>query len=109
MRAILLLLLFVSSSFSFMVSLRPRTTIKALKVGESEQSDSGIEANEDLVKAMKNARNNAAKKSSPGAGLDAFESAEAAYADLINTSMDQRKIDDLSEEELLELSKGGTM
>jgi hypothetical protein len=35
---------------------------------------------------------------SPGAGLQtADEQADAAYADLINTTMDQRGIDELSE------------
>ena len=78
-------------------------------IGNDDSSTEPIEQNEDLAKAMRNARNNAAKNSSPGAGLDAFEAAEAAYADLINTSMDHRNIDDLSEEELAKLSKGGTM
>eukprot|EP00597_Dinobryon_sp_UTEXLB2267_P006830 CAMPEP_0170096892 /NCGR_PEP_ID=MMETSP0019_2-20121128/28874_1 /TAXON_ID=98059 /ORGANISM="Dinobryon sp., Strain UTEXLB2267" /LENGTH=98 /DNA_ID=CAMNT_0010319005 /DNA_START=584 /DNA_END=880 /DNA_ORIENTATION=+ len=59
---------------------------------------------------MKDARNNLLNKSSPGAGLDtADEQSDAAYADLINTSMDQRGIESLSKEELLALSKGGYM
>ena len=44
-----------------------------------------------IVRAMKNARDNEGSGTSPGAGLPtAEEQAEAAYADLINTSMDQR-------------------
>ena len=43
------------------------------------------------VKAMKDARESFQNKLSPGAGLQtADEQADAAYADLINTSMDQR-------------------
>ena len=44
-----------------------------------------------IVRAMKNARDNEGSGTSPGAGLPtADEQADAAYADLINTSMDQR-------------------
>ena len=47
---------------------------------------------------------------SPGAQLlTADEQSDAAYADLINTSMDQRGIEELSEEELDLLNKGGSM
>ena len=38
---------------------------------------------DDLETSMANARKNSAKGTSPGAGLDAFEAADAAYADLI--------------------------
>ena len=56
-------------------------------------SDTSFE--EDEIKrtksAMENARRNEKSGSSPGAGLStADEQAEAAYADLILTSMDQR-------------------
>jgi hypothetical protein len=37
------------------------------------------------------------------------EQADAAYADLINTTMEQRGIENLSSEELDQLDKGGTM
>lgn len=37
------------------------------------------------------------------------EQADAAYADLINTTMEQRGIENLSSEELEQLDKGGTM
>eukprot|EP00607_Mallomonas_marina_P007244 CAMPEP_0182418028 /NCGR_PEP_ID=MMETSP1167-20130531/2484_1 /TAXON_ID=2988 /ORGANISM="Mallomonas Sp, Strain CCMP3275" /LENGTH=125 /DNA_ID=CAMNT_0024591981 /DNA_START=211 /DNA_END=588 /DNA_ORIENTATION=- len=67
-------------------------------------------ATEDIIKAMENARKGASDKLSPGAGLStAEEQAEAAYADLINTSMDQRGISELSVDELKELSRGGRM
>jgi hypothetical protein len=60
--------------------------------------------------AMENARMNSAKRMSPGAGLPtAEEQAEAAFADMINTSMDQRGIESLSEGELENLSRGGQM
>lgn len=62
----------------------------------------------DLTASMAAARKNQKQLSSPGAGLDAFESADAAYADLINTSIDQRNIT-LSDEQLRALEKGGSM
>lgn len=44
-----------------------------------------------IVEAMKNARKSEQNKLSPGAELlSADEQSDAAYADLINTSMDQR-------------------
>lgn len=65
---------------------------------------------EDLKKAMLNARKNLESNSSPGAGLaTADEQSDAAYADLINTSMDQRGLEGLSEEELEQLSTGSKM
>jgi hypothetical protein len=57
---------------------------------------------------MQAARDNAARDSSPGAGLDAFEAADAAYADLINTSIDQRNIT-LTAEQIKDLERGGSM
>jgi hypothetical protein len=70
---------------------------------------SGDNNDKEIVKAMENARNCEKQGLSPGAGLcTAEEQAEAAYADLINTSMDQRGID-LSQEEIDMLSRGGTM
>lgn len=48
----------------------------------------------DLEKAMANARVNLAEGKSPGAGLDsAFDQADAAFADLIVTSVDDQGID----------------
>jgi hypothetical protein len=64
----------------------------------------------ELEKAMKNARENQKKGLSPGAGLaTADEQSDAAYADLINTSMDQKGIDELEQNELEALQKGGEM
>ena len=62
-----------------------------------------------LKKALQNAKSNIDTCTSPGAGIeDPWEAAETAYADLIYTSTSfQNKT--LSEEELLDLSKGGTM
>lgn len=63
-----------------------------------------------LTESMKNARECESKGLSPGAGLaTADEQSDAAYADLINTSIDQRGIDELSEDELKRLEKGGKM
>jgi len=59
---------------------------------------------------MENARNCAARGLSPGAGLlTADEQSDAAYADLINTSMDQKGIKELQANELQALEKGGKM
>ena len=62
-----------------------------------------------LKKALENAKSNLDTCTSPGAGIeDPWEAAETAYADLIYTSTSfQNKT--LSEEELMDLSKGGTM
>jgi hypothetical protein len=61
-------------------------------------------------RALAAARACEAQGLSPGAGLaTAEEQADAAYADLINTTMDQQGVDKLSENELSELSKGSTM
>jgi len=63
-----------------------------------------------LSDSMKNARDCERSGLSPGAGLQtADEQSDAAYADLINTSMDQRGINSLSEEDLKNLNKGGKM
>jgi len=60
--------------------------------------------------AMENARMNSAQLTSPGAGLStAEEQAEAAFADMINTTMDQRGIESLTETELENLSRGSQM
>jgi len=73
-------------------------------------SSSKSEKQIELEKAMSNARENAAKGLSPGAGLaTADEQSDAAYADLINTSMDQKGIDQLEQNELEALDKGGRM
>ena len=65
---------------------------------------------ESLEESMKNARKCSDRGLSPGAGLaTADEQSDAAYADLINTSMDQRGIDSLSAEEIKALDKGGKM
>ena len=59
---------------------------------------------------MQNARTSASKGLSPGAQLlTADEQSDAAYADLINTSMDQRGIEELTEDDLELLNKGGYM
>jgi len=71
--------------------------------------DSTSDEDKEMQKALQNARDCVAKGVSPGAGLDAFESADAAYADLILTSMEQRNVTQLSSKELKRLNKGGKM
>ncbi|CAM9176668.1 unnamed protein product [Pylaiella littoralis] len=63
----------------------------------------------DLNSAMANARANLAAGTSPGAGLEsAFDQADAAFADLIVTSIDSQGIG-LDDEDVEELAKGGSM
>ena len=64
-----------------------------------------------LSQALKHAKLNRESYQSPGAGIDdPFEAAEAAYADLILTSIDQRELEgELQEDDLADLSRGGTM
>lgn len=58
---------------------------------------------------MLDARKCESSRLSPGAGLPtADEQSDAAYADLINTSIDQRKLD-ISDDEVKKLEKGSTM
>ncbi len=81
---------------------------------ESDDLECGFEGGvEATAKAMAVARDCEAAGLSPGAGLaTAEEQADAAYADLINTSLDQRGIELSSEEvqrELQALARGGKM
>ena len=69
-----------------------------------------LNCQQDLIKAMENARNSSKKFKSPGAGLPtAEEQADAAFGDLINTSMDQQGMSQLSDQEMLLISRGGSM
>ena len=64
---------------------------------------------ENLKSAMMNARKNQISNKSPGSGLGtADEQSDAAYADLINTSIDYQG-KELSEADLHELAKGSHM
>ena len=58
-----------------------------------------------LAKAMDNAKRNERSGYSPGAGLSSEEAAEAAFADLINTSNDTQ----LSDEDMSKLSQSSRM
>jgi hypothetical protein len=89
-----------SSSFkagSLKIILR-KASINNSATGRAEDSEiikksSGNFDIERTKQAMQDARNNLINRSSPGAGLEtADEQSDAAYADLINTSMDQRFI-----------------
>lgn len=89
---------------------RPILSLNRIPVARraSEKEEEGF-GKIDLAKAMRNARENEKKGLSPGANLDAFEAADAAYADLINTTMDTYNMDDLSDEELEDLAQGAQM
>jgi len=64
----------------------------------------------ELERALSNARLSIEEGKSPGAGLSsAEEQSAAAYADLINTSMQQRGINSLSLNETTSLERGGRM
>eukprot|EP01041_Mallomonas_annulata_P003328 gene3328-6586_t len=81
---------------------------KLLVIRKNVKVFGGVE--DDLKRAMENARKSASSSLSPGAGLlTADEQAEAAFGDLINTSMDQRGISELSDEDAELLSRGGKM
>eukprot|EP00903_Cladosiphon_okamuranus_P010858 g10256.t1 len=70
-----------------------------------DEGDGGI----DLISAMANARANLAAGTSPGAGLEsAFEQADAAFADLIVTSVDSQGVH-LDDKDVQELAEGGSM
>ena len=58
-----------------------------------------------LAKAMDNAKRNERSGYSPGAGLSSEEAAEAAFADLINTSNDTQ----LSDDDMSKLSQSSRM
>jgi hypothetical protein len=63
----------------------------------------------DLGRAITDARRNLEQGVSPGAGLaTAEEQAEAAFADLLVTSIDQKGLD-LSDEDMRALAEGGAM
>ena len=98
---------YIASTSSLSTSSRSSTSLSS-----SSSSSSSSKTNEqiELEKAMENARNCAARGLSPGAGLlTADEQSDAAYADLINTSMDQKGIQELQANELQALEKGGKM
>jgi len=86
---------------------------------EEEREEARCEIDK-LTRAMENARRNERLGFSPGAGLSSEESAEAAFADLINTSNDANDTKtntydfddddkDKDEEFLSQLTKGARM
>lgn len=95
----------VSSFLSFLSRAPTRTHFLSCSDGKSLDLDDSS-----LQKAMRKARDCASKQLSPGGGLaTADEQSDAAYADLILTSMDQRGIDELDEEDVEMLTKGARM
>eukprot|EP01038_Epipyxis_sp_PR26KG_P017207 gene17207-23708_t len=108
---ILLLITIILQSYGFKLYLNGRV-MKILSTGKMHISDTNTPSDEAeiTIKAMASARKNQQEGLSPGAGLPtAEEQAEAAYADLINTTIDQRGLGDLSSEELAKLNKAGKM
>lgn len=103
---VLILSFWMCKSFT-VLSARPkqyRVRYRCTKAGHIGDEDVAATA-----QAMTNARNCESAGLSPGAGLaTADEQADAAYADLINTSMDQRGLE-LSEDDIKALTKGGKM
>ena len=86
MLLILYLGLFSALRFSPILDYRKHFSRSFSSGAEDIQSDKTY-----IKKAMENARINSKTNTSPGAGLlTAEEQSEAAYADLINTTMDQR-------------------
>ena len=72
---------------------REATRIRGTGSGISSSSCRSTGSDIDLDTAMANARVNMAEGRSPGAGLEsAFDQAEAAFADLIVTSVDDQGI-----------------
>ena len=107
-----LMMITTANAFQYRSVMQNRWTqlqqLHSLKASSTEEPVGEFSA-EDTAKAMAAARQCAAKGLSPGAGLEtADEQSDAAYADLINTSIDQRGIE-LSQKDLKELNKGGKM
>ena len=76
---------------------------------EQQQPKLSSNSNKDIDKAIAAAKECERNGLSPGAGLPtAEEQAEAAYADLINTSVSQRGLS-LSDSDKNKLAKGGRM
>jgi len=67
-------------------TLSKSTKSKSKSEDEEEERRTTNEAVE-LLKAMENARENEKRQESPGAGLSSEDSAVAAFADMINTSL----------------------
>jgi hypothetical protein len=88
----------------FVVRLRDSLSLFAVHCSSGSNSESKT-----LKKALEQAKVNRDNLMSPGAGVDdAFEAADAAYADLILTSVDNRELE-LGDEDLKDLERGGTM
>ena len=107
---IICLMLTVTSGFKTLPLMSPHArfakALLASTIGKNDNGDNGENGNiEKAISAAKSCERNGL---SPGAGLPtAEEQADAAYADLINTSVIQRGL--LTDDDLDELSKGGRM
>ena len=97
-----LIILIFLKTFAYNIKNRLKINILKFSLSDSKHSD--------LIKALNNARNSTIQGLSPGADLlTADEQSDAAYADLINTSMDQRGIKELTDKDLIALELGGKM
>ncbi|KAK3279594.1 hypothetical protein CYMTET_12527 [Cymbomonas tetramitiformis] len=88
---------------------RERTTPTQACEGNDEKVVTDLEGAKQIEQALEAARSNLAAGVSPGAGLStAEEQADAAYADLINTSLDVYE-QSMSDDDMEQLSVGGMM
>ena len=112
----LLLIITIVNGFKQLPLMPPQTRFaKTLLLAEKQQQQPQKQqklpsnSNENIDEAILAAKECERNGLSPGAGLPtAEEQAEAAYADLINTSVAQRGLS-LSDSEKNELAKGGRM
>ena len=107
----LLLIIAIVNGFKTLPLMSPQARFaKTLLAAEQNGSNSNSKSNnKNMDKAMSAAKECERNGLSPGAGLPtAEEQAEAAYADLIKTSVSQRGIS-LSDSDKSELAKGGRM
>ena len=75
------------------------------RANENDENDDDKGEIQKLARAMDNAKRNERSGYSPGAGLSSEEAAEAAFADLINTSNDTQ----LSDDDMSKLSQSSRM
>jgi hypothetical protein len=87
-------------------SLELRSQVPRVEPSASENEND----KENFIKSLQNARKNQRMNLSPGANLaTAEEQADAAYADLINASLEQSNRSELTVDEIANLSRGGRM
>eukprot|EP00667_Euglena_gracilis_P010003 EG_transcript_10180 len=107
-----LVAIYAALAISKHVTWKPRASPSHVHLLALDEAPNGISEElsgaSAIQKALQDARLNLSEGKSPGAGLaSAEEQAEAAYADLINTSLGFQG--DLSEEEAAQFAKAGEM